>query len=103
MDREYGFISVIFTVVGFYIYGQYLVQAMSILENFLNLVEKLDNKREAYLEAQERERVEYIKKHGHPPYSGNWCSTIEIQNRMELEFRKKMKAIMVGAKQKGKS
>ena len=76
---------------------------MSILENFLNLVEKLDNKREAYLEAQERERVEYIKKHVHPPYSGNWCSTIEIQNRMELEFRRRMNAIMVGAKQKGKS
>ena len=35
---------------------------MSILENFLNLIVKLDNKREAYLEAQERERVEYIKK-----------------------------------------
>ena len=76
---------------------------MSILDNFLNLIEKLDNKREAYLEAQERERAEYIKKHGHPPYSGNWCSTIEIQNRMELEFRKKMKAIIVEAKQKGKS
>ena len=74
---------------------------MSILENFLNLVEKLDNKREAYLEAQERERVEYIKKHGRPPYSGNWCSTIEIQNRMELEFRRRMKAIMTEAKQKG--
>ena len=71
---------------------------MSVLENFLNLVEKLDNKREAYLEVQERERVEYIKKHGRPPYSGNWCSTIEIQNRMELEFRKKMKAIMAEAK-----
>ena len=76
---------------------------MSILDNFLNLVEKLDNKREAYLEAQERERVEYIKQHGHPPYSGNWCSTIEIQNRMELEFRRRMNAIMAGAKQKGKS
>ena len=76
---------------------------MSILDNFLNLVEKLDNKREADLEAQERERVEYIKRHGHPPYSGNWCSTIEIQNRMELEFRRRMNAIMVGAKQKGKS
>ena len=74
---------------------------MSILENFLNLVEKLDNKREAYLEAQERERVEYIKKHGHPPYSGNWCSTIEIQNRMEKKKKKKMKAIIVEAKQKG--
>ena len=76
---------------------------MSILDNFLNLVEKLDNKREAYLEAQERERVKKKKKHGHPPYSGNWCSTIEIQNRMELEFRRRMNAIMVGAKQKGKS
>ena len=74
---------------------------MSIMEKFLNLVEKLDNKREAYLEAQERERTEYIKRHGCPPYSGNWCSTIEIQNRMELEFRKKMKAIIVEAKQKG--
>ena len=74
---------------------------MSILENFLNLVEKLDNKREAYLEAQERERAEYIKKYGHPPYSGNWCSTIEIQNRMELEFRRRMNAIMVGAKKGG--
>ena len=74
---------------------------MNILENFLNLVEKLDNKREAYLEAQERERVEYIKKHGHSPYSGNWCSTIEIQNRMELEFRRRMNAIMVGAKKGG--
>ena len=74
---------------------------MSIFENVLNLVEKLDNKREAYLEAQERERVEYINKHGHPPYFGNWCSTIEIQNRMELVFRKRMKAIMAEAKQKG--
>ena len=74
---------------------------MSIMEKFLNLVEKLDNKREAYLEAQERERTEYIKRHGCPPYSGNWCSTIEIQNRMELEFRKKMKAIMAETKQKG--
>lgn len=74
---------------------------MSILEKFLNLVEKLDNKREAYLEARERERVEYIKRHGHPPYSGNWCSTIEIQNRMELEFRRRMNAIMTEAKQKG--
>ena len=74
---------------------------MSIMEKFLNLVEKLDNKREAYLEAQERERTEYIKRYGCPPYSGNWCSTIEIQNRMELEFRKKMKAIIVEAKQKG--
>ena len=74
---------------------------MSILEKFFNLVEKLDNKREAYLEAQERERTEYIKRHGRPPYSGNWCSTIEIQDRMELEFRKKMKAIMTGAEQKG--
>ena len=53
------------------------------------------------MEAQERERVEYIKKHGHPPYSSNWCSTIEIQNRMELEFRKKMKAIMAEAKKGG--
>ena len=74
---------------------------MSILENFLNLVEKLDNKREAYLEAQERERVEYIKRHGRPSYSGNWCSTIEIQTRMELVFRKRMKVIMSEAKQKG--
>ena len=74
---------------------------MSILENFLNLVEKLDNKREAYLEAQERERAEYTKKHGHPPYSGNWCSTIEIQNRMELEFRRRMNAIMAEAKKGG--
>ena len=73
---------------------------MSIIDKFFHLVEKPDNKREAYLEAQERERVEYIKQHGHPPYSGNWCSTIEIQNRMELDFRKKMKAIIDGAKQK---
>ena len=45
---------------------------MNILENFLNLVEKLDNKREAYLEAQEREMVEYIKMHGthHIPATG---------------------------------
>ena len=74
---------------------------MSIIDKFFNLVEKLDNKREAYLEAQERERVEYITKHGHPPYSDNWCSTIEIQTRMELEFRRRMKAIMAEAKQKG--
>ena len=73
---------------------------MSIIDKFFNLVEKLDNKREAYLEAQEREWVEYIKQHGQPPYSGNWCSTIEIQNRMELDFRKKMKAIIDGPKQK---
>ena len=68
---------------------------MSILDNFLNLVEKLDNKREAYLEAQERERVEYIKRHGHPPYSGNWCSTIEIQNRMELHGGSKTKGEVI--------
>ena len=74
---------------------------MSIIDKFFNLLEKMDNNREGYLEAQERERVEYIKKHGHPPYSGNWCSTIEIQNRMELVFRKRMKVIMSEAKQKG--
>lgn len=74
---------------------------MEIITKVFELIERLDNHREAYLESKIRARDEYIEKHGHPPYFDNWCKTIEMEERRELEFRRRMKAAMAEAKQRG--
>lgn len=64
---------------------------MGVLDKIINVLDTYEDMQDKIWERSEQERENYIKKHGHPPLNGYWCSTIEVNKRIYRRFRKRMK------------